>query len=134
MDIQSLYQIYKQYPNITTDTRKIEKDSIFFALKGANFNGNAFAEKALEMGAKYVVIDEETFQKGDAYILVDDVLKALQQLANYHRQQLHIPIIGVTGTNGKTTTKELLYAVVSQKYKAYATKENLNKNFGLAPL
>lgn len=131
MDIQSLYQIYKQYPNITTDTRKIEKDSIFFALKGANFNGNTFAEKALEMGAKYVVIDEETYRKGDAYILVDDVLKTLQQLANYHRHQLHIPIIGVTGTNGKTTTKELLYAVVSQKYKAYATKGNLNNHIGV---
>lgn len=102
MDIQSLYQIYKQYPNITTDTRKIEKDSLFFALKGANFNGNTFAEKALEMGAKYVVIDDETYRKGEAYILVDNVLKTLQQLANYHRQQLDIPVIGVTGTNGKT--------------------------------
>jgi len=131
MDIQSLYQIYKQYPNITTDTRKIEKDSIFFALKGTNFNGNAFAEKALEMGAKYVVIDEDIYQKGAGYILVEDVLKTLQQLANYHRHQLHIPIVGVTGTNGKTTTKELLYAVVSQKYKAYATKGNLNNHIGV---
>ena len=90
MDIQSLYQIYKQYPNITTDTRKIEKDSLFFALKGANFNGNTFAEKALEMGAKYVVIDDETYRKGEAYILVDNVLKTLQQLANYHLSLIHI--------------------------------------------
>lgn len=131
MDIHSLYQIYKQYSSITTDTRKIEKDSIFFALKGANFNGNAFAEKALEMGAKYVVIDEEIYKKGEDYILVDDVLKILQQLANYHRHQLRIPVIGVTGTNGKTTTKELLYAVVSKKYKAYATKGNLNNHIGV---
>jgi len=131
MDIQSLYQIYKQYPNITTDTRKIGKDSIFFALKGANFNGNTFAENAIEMGAKYVVIDEDIYQKDERYILVDDVLSTLQQLANYHRHQLHIPIIGVTGTNGKTTTKELLYAVVSQKFKAYATKGNLNNHIGV---
>ncbi|WP_312362336.1 UDP-N-acetylmuramoyl-tripeptide--D-alanyl-D-alanine ligase [Sphingobacterium sp.] len=131
MDIQSLYQIYKQYPNITTDTRKIGKDSIFFALKGANFNGNTFAENAIEMGAKYVVIDEDIYQKDERYILVDDVLNTLQQLANYHRHQLHIPIIGVTGTNGKTTTKELLYAVVSQKFKAYATKGNLNNHIGV---
>ncbi|WP_293885182.1 UDP-N-acetylmuramoyl-tripeptide--D-alanyl-D-alanine ligase [Sphingobacterium sp. UBA1498] len=131
MDIQSLYQIYKQYPNITTDTRKIGKDSIFFALKGANFNGNTFAENAIEMGAKYVVIDEDIYQKDESYILVDDVLSTLQQLANYHRHQLHIPIIGVTGTNGKTTTKELLYAVVSQKFKAYATKGNLNNHIGV---
>ncbi|WP_343562485.1 UDP-N-acetylmuramoyl-tripeptide--D-alanyl-D-alanine ligase [Sphingobacterium sp.] len=131
MDIQSLYQIYKQYPSITTDTRKIEKDSIFFALKGTNFNGNTFAEQALEIGARYVVIDEEIYKKGEQYILVDDVLTALQSLANYHRKQLNIPIIGVTGTNGKTTTKELLYSVVSQKYKAYATKGNLNNHIGV---
>lgn len=131
MDIQSLYQIYKQYPNITTDTRKIEKDSIFFALKGANFNGNTFAEQALQIGAKYVVIDEEIYKKSEQYILVDDVLKTLQDLANYHRRQLNIPVIGVTGTNGKTTTKELLYSVVSQKYKTYATKGNLNNHIGV---
>lgn len=131
MDIQSLYQIYKQYPNITTDTRKIEKDSIFFALKGANFNGNTFAEKALAIGAKYVVIDEEIYKKSEQYILVDDVLATLQNLANYHRKHLNIPVIGVTGTNGKTTTKELLYSVVSQKYKTYATKGNLNNHIGV---
>ncbi|MNG61144.1 UDP-N-acetylmuramoyl-tripeptide--D-alanyl-D-alanine ligase [compost metagenome] len=131
MDIQSLYQIYKQYPNITTDTRKIEKDSIFFALKGANFNGNTFAEQALEIGARYVVIDEEIYKKGEQHILVEDVLTTLQGLANHHRKQLNIPVIGVTGTNGKTTTKELLYSVVSQKYKTYATKGNLNNHIGV---
>ena len=131
MDIQSLYQVYKKYPSITTDTRRIEKDSIFFALKGANFNGNTFAEQALEIGARYVVIDEEIYKKSEQYILVDDVLKALQDLANYHRKQLNIPIIGVTGTNGKTTTKELLYSVVSQKYKTYATRGNLNNHIGV---
>ena len=131
MDIQSLYQIYKQYPNITTDTRKIEKNSIFFALKGANFNGNTFAAQALEIGAKYVVIDEEIYKAGEEYILVNDVLQALQELAKHHRRQLDIPVIGVTGTNGKTTTKELLYSVVSQKYKTYATKGNLNNHIGV---
>lgn len=131
MDIQSLYQIYKKYPNITTDTRRIEKDSIFFALKGANFNGNTFAEQALQMGAKYVVVDEEIYNINEQYIVVEDVLKTLQDLANYHRKQLNIPIIGITGTNGKTTTKELLYAVVSQKYKTYATKGNLNNHIGV---
>src|SRR5690606_15434743 len=131
MDIQSLYQIYKQYPNITTDTRKIEKDSIFFALKGANFNGNTFAAQALEIGAKYVVIDEEIYKAGEEYILVNDVLQTLQELAKHHRRQLDIPVIGVTGTNGKTTTKELLYSVVSQKYKTYATKGNLNNHIGV---
>lgn len=131
MQIQDLYAIYKQYPAISTDTRNIIKDSIFFALKGANFNGNSFADQALESGATYVVIDEESFKKGDNYILVDDVLSTLQELATYHRKQLQIPVVGITGTNGKTTSKELLYAVLSQHYKAFATKGNLNNHIGV---
>ncbi len=131
MYIEDLYSIYRDYPSISTDTRQIQQDSVFFALKGASFNGNAFADQALQAGAKYVVIDEEVYKKGDNYILVDDVLATLQELARFHRQQLNIPVIGVTGTNGKTTTKELLYAVLSQKYKVYATQGNLNNHIGV---
>jgi len=131
MQLEKLYAIYKQYPTISTDTRNVTKDSIFFALKGANFNGNSFADQALESGAAYVVIDEESAKKGDNYILVDDVLSTLQELAQYHRKQLDIPIIGITGTNGKTTSKELLFAVLSQSFKAFATKGNLNNHIGV---
>lgn len=131
MQIEKLYSIYKQYPIISTDTRNIIKDSIFFALKGENFNGNSFADQALASGATYVVIDEESFKKGDNYVLVQDVMSTLQDLAIYHRQQLQIPVVGITGTNGKTTTKELLYAVLSQHYKAFATKGNLNNHIGV---
>lgn len=131
MQLEKLYAIYKQYPTISTDTRNVTKDSIFFALKGANFNGNSFADQALESGAAYVVIDDESAKKGDNYILVDDVLSTLQELAQYHRKQLDIPIIGITGTNGKTTSKELLFAVLSQSFKAFATKGNLNNHIGV---
>ena len=126
-----LYDIYKQHPIISTDTRSIAKDSIFFALKGANFNGNTFAEKALELGAAYVVVDEKEYKLNDRCILVDDVLKSLQDLANYHRSKLKIPFIGITGSNGKTTSKELLNAVLSRKYKTLATKGNLNNHIGV---
>lgn len=131
MQIETLYDIYKQYPVISTDTRNIKDNSIFFALKGANFNGNAFASQALEQGAAYVVVDEEEIVNGDQYILVEDVLKALQDLALYHRQQLAIPVVGITGTNGKTTSKELVYSVLSQQFRAYATQGNLNNHIGV---
>lgn len=131
MQIENLYTIYKQHPVISTDTRNIIKDSLFFALKGGNFNGNEFADQALANGAAYVIIDEEYFKKGDNYILVDDVLTAMQDLATYHRSQLKIPVIGITGTNGKTTSKELLYAVLAEHYKAFATKGNLNNHIGV---
>lgn len=132
MDIQKLYEIFRSFPAVSTDTRNIIPGTIFFALKGANFNGNAFAAQALEQGAAYVVIDEEQYRKDSPqYLLVDDVLTALQNLATYHRQQLSIPVIGVTGTNGKTTTKELLHAVISKKYQTYATKGNLNNHIGV---
>jgi len=131
MQIEELYRIYRTFPHVSTDTRQIGQDSIFFALKGVNFNGNAFADQAIAVGAKYVIIDEPAYKKGENYILVDDVLTTLQELAKFHRLQLHIPFIGVTGTNGKTTTKELLYAVLSQKYKTYATQGNLNNHIGV---
>ena len=117
--------------NITTDTRKITKDCIYFALKGEKFDGNIFAEEALEQGAAYVVIDNKILAKSDKYILVDDVLSTLQQLANHHRKQLKIPVIGITGSNGKTTTKELVHAVLSKKYNTQYTQGNLNNHIGV---
>lgn len=131
MQIEKLYEIYKQYPLISTDTRNIKTNSLFFALKGENFNGNAFAAQALQNGAEYVVIDEAEYIIDDQYILVDDVLQTLQDLALHHRQQLNIPIIGITGTNGKTTSKELLYSVLSQQFATYATQGNLNNHIGV---
>lgn len=131
MQIETLYEIYKQYPLISTDTRNIKENSIFFALKGSNFNGNTFASQALEQGAVYVVVDEEEYLQGEQYILVNDVLKALQDLALYHRKQLDIPIVGITGTNGKTTSKELVYSVLSRQFRTYATQGNLNNHIGV---
>lgn len=131
MQIETLYSIYKQFPFISTDTRHIKENSIFFALKGANFNGNTFADQALESGAAYVVVDEAEVIKGEQYILVEDVLRSLQDLALYHRQHLHIPVIGITGTNGKTTSKELVYSVLSQQFRTYSTQGNLNNHIGV---
>ena len=132
MQVAELYQLYLTYPKVCTDTRQISPDSLFFALKGDSFNGNSFAEQALAAGAKYVVIDDKNYyQDNPAYILVDDVLESLQALAKYHRLQLNIPFIGITGTNGKTTSKELVHAVLSQRYKTFATKGNLNNHIGV---
>ncbi|MXV14352.1 UDP-N-acetylmuramoyl-tripeptide--D-alanyl-D-alanine ligase [Pedobacter sp. HMF7056] len=131
MDIQSLYRIYSQYPVICTDTRKITAGCLFFALKGENFNANEFAAEAIRSGAAYAVIDEEACRESDRFILVPDVLTALQDLARYHRAQLSIPFIGITGTNGKTTTKELINSVLSQKYTTLATQGNLNNHIGV---
>ncbi len=107
MKISSFITYIKKFL-VDTDTRNIRKNTIFFALKGDNFNGNKFAEEALKLGAAYAIVDEEEYQTHKNIILVDDVLKTLQELANYHRNQLNIPIIGLTGSNGKTTTKELI--------------------------
>lgn len=131
MDTAVLYQYFEEHSSISTDTRNIIPGSLFFALKGASFDGNAFAEKALSLGAAYAIIDDEVFKKGDRYLLVNDVLTALQDLARLHRSRLAIPIIGITGTNGKTTTKELLFAVLKQKFNTYATKGNLNNHIGV---
>ncbi|XZF12586.1 UDP-N-acetylmuramoyl-tripeptide--D-alanyl-D-alanine ligase [Chitinophagaceae bacterium MMS25-I14] len=131
MDITALYQLYLQHPSVQTDTRKLKKGDIFFALKGPNFNGNAFASKALEAGAAYAVIDEAAYAVDDRYIVVPDGLIALQQLASHHRKQFSIPFIAITGSNGKTTTKELITAVLSTTFKTYATVGNLNNHIGV---
>ncbi|MGV8945569.1 MAG: UDP-N-acetylmuramoyl-tripeptide--D-alanyl-D-alanine ligase [Lutibacter sp.] len=131
MNIEQLYQLYTKNYLVDTDTRKIRKDSMFFALKGDNFNGNEFATKALKSGASYVIIDEEEFRTSPKIILVENVLSTLQQLANFHRKQLTFPIISLTGSNGKTTTKELINAVLSKKYKTTATEGNLNNHIGV---
>ena len=121
--VETLYSIFKNYPIICTDTRKVQKDSLFFALKGENFNGNKFAMQAIESGSKYAIVDEEEYCVNENYLLVDDVLTALQNLASHHRNQLKIPVIGITGSNGKTTSKELIHAVLSTKYKTLATHQ-----------
>lgn len=131
MNIASLYTIFREYPSITTDSRNIPPQSIFFALKGANFNGNTFAGEALQKGAAYAIIDEPEFAVDDRLILVDDVLTCLQQLARHHRDQLKLPILAITGTNGKTTTKELIAAVLAKKYKVNFTQGNLNNHIGV---
>lgn len=129
--MSSLYNIFKQHPVITTDSRDCPQGSIFFALKGESFNGNAYAAAALEKGCAYAVVDEEQYATDERCILVPDVLKALQQLANEHRRALGTPVIGVTGTNGKTTTKELIAAVLSEKYNVLYTKGNFNNHIGV---
>jgi len=129
--MKQLYSLFIQNPSICTDTRNIFPNSIFFALKGGNFNANEFAEQAINAGCSIAVIDEAKYKKDNRYIVVSDVLKTLQNLANYHRQQLKIPIIAITGTNGKTTSKELVYAVLSQKFNVQATKGNLNNHIGV---
>lgn len=131
MELAQLYSLFLQYPVISTDTRKISPNSLFFALKGANFNGNTFALKALEAGAAYAVVDEPSEKEDARLILVEDVLVTLQKLAHYHRQQLNIPVIAIVGSNGKTTTKELIYSVLSQKFNALATPGNFNNHIGL---
>ncbi len=129
--IENLYARYSASGLVSTDTRKIIPGSVFFALKGDKFNANQFAAEALEKGASFAVVDEPEFRKDDRFILVDDVLTALQQLARYHRQQLKIPLIALTGSNGKTTTKELTHAVLATKYKTHATRGNLNNHIGV---
>ncbi|MEM7055367.1 MAG: UDP-N-acetylmuramoyl-tripeptide--D-alanyl-D-alanine ligase [Bacteroidota bacterium] len=129
--IKALYKQYLLYPSISTDSRSVTLNAIFFALKGPNFDGNAFAAQALAKGAACAVIDDIQYKQDERYILVDDVLKALQELASFHRKQLKIPIIAITGSNGKTTTKELTQAVLSQQYKSYATQGNLNNHIGV---
>jgi UDP-N-acetylmuramoyl-tripeptide--D-alanyl-D-alanine ligase len=131
MTIDQLYKIYRQYPSVQTDTRKLKTGDIFFALKGPNFNANQFATAALEAGSAYAIVDEAPATPNDRIIVVDDVLTTLQQLAKYHRQQFDIPFIAITGSNGKTTTKELVHAVLSAGYKTYTTQGNLNNHIGI---
>lgn len=133
MDLSRLYDIFIQHPTITTDSRNCPSGSIFFALKGASFDGNRFAAKALEQGCAYAVIDDQTFfdAADGRFILVDDCLKALQDLAHEHRKRLGTKVVGITGTNGKTTTKELMAAVLSKKYKVLFTEGNFNNHIGV---
>lgn len=131
MEIQKLYTLFLEKENISTDTRNINKNCLFFALKGESFDGNQFAQQALDSGAAYAVVDDEHVVISDKYILVDDVLTTLQNLANHHRKQFKIPVIGITGSNGKTTTKELIYTVLSKKYNTLATQGNLNNHIGV---
>ena len=131
MKITELYKIYLNHPIISTDSRNIKKDSIFISLKGDNFNGNKYAEQAIKNGSKYAIIDDSSFKKNNNYLLVKDGLKCLQDLAKYHRDQLSIPIIAITGTNGKTTSKELINSCLSTELKTVATKGNFNNHIGV---
>lgn len=131
MTIEELYEIFSQHPTVTTDSRNCPKNSIFFALKGENFNGNTYAQASLNKGCAYAVVDEKEFVSNDHILLVDNVLATLQQLAHYHRIALGIPIVGITGTNGKTTTKELLSTVLKKKFNLYYTQGNLNNHIGV---
>lgn len=133
MNIAILYQLFLKSTGVSTDTRKIDPGNIFFALKGPNFNANEFASKALEMGASAVVVDEAAYFEEDdeRYFICENALVCLQKLANYHRHQFDIPVIGLTGSNGKTTSKELLNAVLRTKFKTLATVGNLNNHIGV---
>lgn len=143
MTIQEIYKIFQQYPSVQTDTRKLKEGDLYFALKGPNFNGNQFALRALDAGAAYAIVDEMPLQSElsaaelselgikDRLLLVDDALTTLQQLAKHHRQQLDIPFIAITGSNGKTTSKELIYAVLASHFKTYTTQGNLNNHIGV---
>lgn len=143
MNIESIYEIYLQYPSIQTDTRKLKEGDLFVALKGPNFNGNQFALRALDSGAAFAIIDEMPIQSelqaaelaepgiGKRLLLVDDALTTLQQLAKHHREQLDIPFIAITGSNGKTTSKELIYTVLASHFITYTTQGNLNNHIGV---
>ena len=131
MTIEEIYRYYKKSAQVVTDSRKIVEGSLFFALKGENFNGNEYAAEALEKGASYAIIDEKKYLKNERTILVENVLETLQQLATFHRKRLGIPILAITGSNGKTTTKELIAAVLSTKYNISFTQGNLNNHIGV---
>lgn len=129
--IENLYKIYLKHPHVQTDTRRLKEGEIFFALKGPNFNGNTFAAKALAMGASAVIIDENQEIKDDRIFLVEDALTTLQNLALHHRKQFNIPFLAITGSNGKTTTKELVSAVLATHFKTSTTQGNLNNHIGV---
>lgn len=131
MNISAIYELFLQNASVVTDTRKLNQGDIFFALKGPNFNGNQYALQALKKGAAYCICDEDLHPPHQQIILVADVLQCLQQLALHHRRQFNIPFLAITGSNGKTTTKELIYAVLSTTLKTYTTVGNLNNHIGI---
>lgn len=131
MSVKELHKLFLKSSGVITDSRQIKLNSIFFALKGDNFDGNEYAKSAIEKGASFAVIDNQTYCLNKKYIVVDDVLSCLQELSQYHRKQLNCPVLGITGTNGKTTTKELIKAVIQKNFKTVATKGNLNNHIGV---
>jgi UDP-N-acetylmuramoyl-tripeptide--D-alanyl-D-alanine ligase len=131
MELTALYALYLMHPKVQTDTRRIQSGELFFALKGDNFNGNQFAEQALALGAAYAIIDEAAYAVNERCIVVPNVLETLQALAKHHREQFTIPFIAITGSNGKTTTKELVHAVLLKRFKTTATVGNLNNHIGI---
>ncbi|HTE07884.1 MAG TPA: Mur ligase family protein, partial [Flavitalea sp.] len=131
MNIPELYELFKAHPSIQTDTRQLKPGDLFFALKGPNFDANSFAETSLNNGAEYAIIDDAHYHGNGKTILVDDVLTTLQELALFHRNQFTIPFLAITGSNGKTTTKELVHAVLSTRFKTYTTVGNLNNHIGI---
>jgi len=131
MELHQIHQLFLESSGVSTDTRSIKQDSLFFALKGVNFNGNTFAYQALEKGARYAIVDEVQHSSNDRFVLVADVLETLQALAHFHRNYLGLPIIALTGSNGKTTTKELIHAVLKPHFTTAATVGNLNNHIGV---
>ena len=129
--LDKILNLFYETTGVCTDTRKIEKNCLFICLKGDNFNGNSFALNALEHGAKYVIVDENEFNVAENIFVVDNSLKFLQDLAKHHRNKFSIPVIGITGSNGKTSSKELIKAVLSKKHKVLATEGNLNNHIGV---
>lgn len=131
MSTEELYACYLKHPHVRTDSRSLQAGEMFFALKGDRFNGNLFARQALETGAAFVVVDEDTGLEDERVIRVGDVLSTLQQLALHHRRQFDIPVLAITGSNGKTTTKELVHAVLSKRFRTHTTRGNLNNHIGI---
>ena len=131
MEISALYELYKKYPHVITDSRQVREDSIFFSLRGDRFDGNRFAGEAINKGARYAIVDDPALVADERYILVRDSLASLQELSSYHRRQLDIPIIAITGSNGKTTTKEIIADLLSTQFIVKATKGNLNNHIGV---